>query len=147
MKSKRGCYHSKDFMSKSSWSSCCLRQQIQSCHTDAALHFSMTLYTLEFKYFIVFQLLSHVLFCYPMDCSTSDFPVLHHLLELAQTNILWVSDAIQPSHTLLFHSPPAFNLSQYQVFSTESALHIRWPILKLQLQHQSFRWIFRDHFL
>ena len=32
-----------------------------------------------------------------MDCSTPGFPVLHYLLELAQTHVL-VSDAIQPFH-------------------------------------------------
>ena len=42
------------------------------------------------------------------------FPVLHYLLELAQTHVHWVSDAIQPSHPLLSPSPPTFNLSQYQ---------------------------------
>ena len=44
----------------------------------------------------------------PMDCSTPGFPVLHHLPELAQIHVHWVSDAVQPSH-LLF------------------ALHMRWP--------------------
>ena len=32
--------------------------------------------------------------CYPMDCSTPGFPVLHYLLELAQTHVHWVRDAI-----------------------------------------------------
>ena len=50
----------------------------------------------------------------PMDCSMLGFPVLHQLLELAQTHIYGVSDAIQPSHPLLSPSPPAFNLSQHQ---------------------------------
>ena len=36
-----------------------------------------------------------------MDSSTPAFPVLHYLLEFAQTHIHWVNDAIQPSHTLL----------------------------------------------
>ena len=36
--------------------------------------------------------------CNPMDCSTPGFPVHHQLLELAQTYVHWVSDAIQPSH-------------------------------------------------
>ena len=49
-----------------------------------------------------------------MDCSTSGFPVHHHLLEFAQTHFNWVCDAIQPSHPLLPPSPPAFSLSQYQ---------------------------------
>ena len=52
--------------------------------------------------------------CDFMDCSTSGFPVLPHLPELAQTHVHWVSDAIQPSHPLSYPSPPAFNLSQYQ---------------------------------
>ena len=33
----------------------------------------------------------------------------------------------QPSHPLLPTSPFAFNFSQHQVFSSESALCIRWP--------------------
>ena len=36
--------------------------------------------------------------CNPMDCSTPGCPVLHHLLELVQTHVHQVSDAIQPSH-------------------------------------------------
>ena len=52
--------------------------------------------------------------CDPMDCSTPGFPVLHHLLEFAQTHVHRVSDAIQLSHPLSSSSPPAFNLSQHQ---------------------------------
>ena len=37
----------------------------------------------------------------PMDCSTPGLPVCHQLLELAQTHVHGVSDAIQPSHPLL----------------------------------------------
>ena len=54
--------------------------------------------------------------CDPMDCSTLGLPVHHQLPEFAQTHVHWVSDAIQPSHPLLFPSPPAFNLSQHQSF-------------------------------
>ena len=36
----------------------------------------------------------------PTDCSTPGFPVLHPLLELVQTHVHWVGDAIQPSHPL-----------------------------------------------
>ena len=36
--------------------------------------------------------------CYPMDSSTPVFPVLHQLLEPAQTCVHWVGDALQPSH-------------------------------------------------
>ena len=52
--------------------------------------------------------------CDPMDCSMPGFPVFHYLPEFVQTHILWVSDAIQPSHPLSPLSPPAFNLSQHQ---------------------------------
>ena len=65
--------------------------------------------------------------CDPMDCSTPDFPVHHQLLELTQTHIHRVSDAIQPSHPLSSPSPPAFSLSSLRDFSSESVLHIRWP--------------------
>jgi len=51
--------------------------------------------------------------CDPMDCSTPGFPVLHHLLEPAQTHVHWVSNAIQPSHPLSSPSP-ACNLFQHQ---------------------------------
>ena len=59
-----------------------------------------------------------------MECSTPGFPVHHQLPELAQTHVHWVSDAIQPSHPLLFPSAPAFNLSQHQgLFKWVSSLH------------------------
>ena len=57
---------------------------------------------------------SHPTICDHMDCSTSDFPVLHHLQQLAQIHVQWVSDAIQASHPLPSPSPSAFNLSQHQ---------------------------------
>ena len=52
--------------------------------------------------------------CDPMDCSMPDFPVHHQLLELTQTHIHQVSDAIQLSHPLLTPCPLTFNLSQHQ---------------------------------
>ena len=78
-----------------------------------------------------------------MDCSMPGFPVLHHLMELAQTHVHWVSDAIQPSHPLLSPSPPAFNLSQHQsLFQWVSSSHQVTKVLELQLQlqHESFQW-------
>jgi len=44
-----------------------------------------------------------------MDYSMPSFPVLLYLLELAQTHVHWVSDAIQPSHILSSPASPAFN--------------------------------------
>ena len=58
----------------------------------------------------------------PMDYSMPGFLVHHELLELAQTHVHWVGDAIQPTHPLSSPSPPAFNLSQVRVFSNESVL-------------------------
>ena len=37
----------------------------------------------------VVQSLSSVQLCNPVDCITPGFPVLHHLLELAQTDVHW----------------------------------------------------------
>ena len=66
------------------------------------------------------QLLSCIQLCDTMDCSTPGFPVHHRLLELAQTRVHWVSDAIEPSHPLSSPSLPAW------VSSNESVLHVRW---------------------
>ena len=71
-------------------------------------------------------------------------PVHHQLPELAQTHVHRVSDATQPSHPLLSPSPPSFYLSQHQgLFKWVSSLHQVARVLELQLQHQSFQWIFR----
>ena len=77
------------------------------------------------------------------DCSTPGFPVHHQLPELAKTHVHWVSDAIQPSHPLLSPFPPAFSLSWHQgLFQWVSSSHQVAKVLELQLQHQSFWWIF-----
>ena len=39
--------------------------------------------------------------CDPMDYSTPGFPVFYHLLEVAQTHVHSVSDAIQPSFNFM----------------------------------------------
>ena len=86
--------------------------------------------------------------CNPVDCSRPGLPVPHHLLEFAQTHVRGVSDTIQPSHPLSSPSPPAFNLSQHQgLFQWVSPSHQVAKVLELQLQHQSFQWIFRVDFL
>ena len=70
----------------------------------------------------------------PLDCSMPGFPVYHHLLELAQTHVHWVSDAIQPSHSLSSPSPPAFSLSQHQgLFQWVSSSNQVAKVLELQL--------------
>ena len=83
-----------------------------------------------------------------MDCSTLGLPVHHQLPEFTQTHVHRVGDAIQPSHPLSSPSPPTFNLSQHQgLFQRVSSLHQVAKVLELQLQHQSFQWIFRTDFL
>ena len=62
-----------------------------------------------------------------MDCISPGFPVLHHLLELTQTHVHWVGDAT--NHLILcrpLHLLPSI-FPSIRVFSTESALRIRWP--------------------
>ena len=49
-----------------------------------------------------------------MDCYTPGFPVLHYLLEFAQTHVHFVDDTISPSHPQAPPSPPALGLSQHQ---------------------------------
>ena len=63
----------------------------------------------------------------PMDCSMPGLPVHHQLLELIQTHVHRVGDAIQPSHPLrpLLLLPLIF--PSIRVFSNESTLRIRWP--------------------
>ena len=73
------------------------------------------------------QSLSCIWLCNLMNCSTWGFSVSHQLLELAQTLVHQVGDAIQPSYPLSSPAPPTFSLSQHQVFSSESVLCIQWP--------------------
>ena len=89
--------------------------------------------------FSLVQSLSHVwLFCNPMVCSTPGFPVLHQLSELAQTDVPWVDDAIQPSHSLSSLSPPSLNSSKHQHhFQWVSSSHQVVKVLELQLASAS----------
>ena len=75
-----------------------------------------------------------------MNCSMPGLPVLHDLLEFAQTHIHWVCDAIQLSHPLL--SPPSFPASFPGLFQWVSSRHQVAKILDLQFHHQSFQWMF-----
>ena len=65
--------------------------------------------------------------CDSMDCSTTGFPVLHYLLEFAQTRVHRINDANQTSHPLLTPAPPTSIFPSIRVFSNESALRNRWP--------------------
>ena len=57
-----------------------------------------------------------------MDCSMPGLPVLHHLLELVQTHVHWVSDAIQPSH-------PCRPLLLPSIFPSIGVFSIEWAVV------------------
>ena len=65
--------------------------------------------------------------CDPMNCSTPGLTVHHQLPESTQTHVHWV---IMPSNHLILCRPLLLLLSIFpsiRVFSSESALCIRWP--------------------
>ena len=84
--------------------------------------------------------------CDPVDCSTPGFPVLHYIcrswLKLMST------ESVMPSNHLILCCPllllPSV-FSSIRVFINSS--HQVAKLLELQLQHQSFQWIFRVDFL
>ena len=63
--------------------------------------------------------------------------------------LMSIKPVILSSHLILSSpSPPAFNLSQHQgLFQGVSSLHQVAKVLELQLEHQSFQWIFKTDFL
>ena len=66
------------------------------------------------------------------------------ILSLLKLSSIGVGDAIQQCHLLLSPSP-AFSLSQHHgLFHWVSSLHQVTKVLELQLQPQSFQWIFND---
>ena len=90
------------------------------------------------------QLLSRVWLCDPMDCSTPGFPVRHQLLELAQTLVHRVDDAIQLSHPL-----SSSVSSSHLVYSYLKILFTFFLLFKIQraqywLEHQSSNFFCQD---
>ena len=76
------------------------------------------IYLLYLKQDLIHSLFSSVTqacptLCDPMNRRTPGLPV-HQLPESIQTHVHCVSDAIQPSHSLLSPSPPVLNLSEHQ---------------------------------
>ena len=82
-------------------------------------------YSTSFQFSSVAQLF--LTLCDPMDCRTPGLPVYHQLPEFTQTHVHWVSDSLQPSHSLSSPFPPASIFPRIRVFSNESVLCIRWP--------------------
>ena len=117
------------------------------CHDSSFLTFGDWHFSLSIMSCCCSVTTSCLTLCDPMGCSTPGFPVHHQLPQLTQTHVHRVSDANQPSHPLLSPSP-AFNLFQHQgLFQWVSSSHQVAKIMKFQLQHQSFQWIFRTDFL
>ena len=79
----------------------------------------------------------------PRDCSMPGFPVLHHLLEFAQTHVHRVKDAVQPSLPLPPPSPPALSLSQHQsLFQGVGSSHQVAKVFVFKMQEKKILWIF-----
>ena len=92
--------------------------------------------------------MSYPTLCDLMDCSRPGFSDFHCLLEFAQIHIYSVGNAILPSHSLLPYSSFAFNLSQHQgLFQWVNSSHQMANVFELQLQYQSFQWLFSIDFL
>ena len=110
----------------------------------AFMHNLLFIFTslLDSNFFIQFSSITQscLTLCNPINRSTPGLPVHHQLLELTQTHVHQVGDAIQPSHPLLSPSSPAPNPSQHQgLFQwVNSSLEVA-KILEFQLQHQSFQ--------
>ena len=72
---------------------------------------------------------SYSILCNPMDCSMPGFPVTHQLSELTQTHVHWVSDAIQPSHSI----------------SVTHFINYAWAILWQILQCHYTKFVIQSH--
>ena len=78
----------------------------------------------------MFSRSSRLSLCDPVDYNTTQLPCPPYFWEFTQTHVHWVDGGIQPSCPLLSPSLSAFKpsiLSSIRGFSSESALHIRWP--------------------
>ena len=92
------------------------------------------------------QSLSHVKLCdwwTEVRQASLSFTVSWSLLKFMSIELVMLSNRL-----LCPTSPPALNLSQHQgLFQWFDSLHQANKVLKLQLQHQSFQWVFRVDFL
>ena len=88
---------------------------------------------------VVVQLLSCVDYLWTHDCSTPGFPVLHYLL--SQQCHPTISSSVVPFSSCLQSFPASGS------FPVSHSLYQVAKVLELQLQHQSFQWIFRTDVL
>ena len=78
--------------------------------------------------------------CDPMDCSMPGLPVHHQLLELAQTHVHWVGDAILCCSLLLlpsvFHSIRVFSNCS-TIYNTVAFIGEKNPPLRGHMQYKT----------
>ena len=111
---------------------------IDACSCTSFLIYCLSLYSRESLIILVWfvvESLSHARLCKPMDCSTPVriFPVLYHLLELAQTRLC---------HPTISYSVVPFScLQSFQHQGLFQWVSPSYPMAKvLELQHQLFQW-------
>ena len=96
-----------------------------------------------------FQLLSRVrLFVTPWTAARQ--ASLSIINSKSLLKLMYIESVMPSNHLILCRplSPPSFNLSQHQgLFQWVSSSRQVAKVLELQLQHQSFQWIFRTDFL
>ena len=102
---------------------------------------------MELDFIVVVQLLSRVWFLatpWTAACQASvSITISQSLLKLMSIESVMPSNHLLLCHPLLL-LPSIF--PSIRVFSNESAHHIRWPLLTLQLQYQTFQWTLRIDF-
>ena len=86
-------------------------------------HYLINLLNLSYQLTIQFSSVAQSCptLCNPKDCTTPGLPVHHQFLELAQTHVHWVGDAIQQSHPLSI----CFS-SQLQSFRASGSFPMSW---------------------
>ena len=120
--------------------------EVSFCNTDLQLASGFILPT-----FFVVQLLNHVWhFATPWTaaCQASlSFTMSQSLLKLVSTESMMPSNYLILCHPLLL-CPQSFPASgPFPLHKIDSLHHQVAKVLELQLQHQSFQWIFRTDFL
>ena len=125
----------------------CLHRKLWETHRQAWVSL---LWGIDHRWFSSVQF-NHSVLSDSLQAVNSSMPGLgvhYQILEFTQTNVHWVSDAIQPFHSLSSPSPPALTLSQHQgIFKWVSSAHQVVKILEFQLQYQSFQWTCRTDLL
>ena len=103
----------------SDWTQLCVdHNKLWKTIWQLLIRLNILLKSVQFSYSVTSDCL------WPMHCSMPGFPVHHQFLELAQTDVHQIGDAIQPSHSLSSPSPPALSLSQHQgLLQWVSSLH------------------------